>query len=88
MLGLSLPAGMAAREFTVTVEERTEVLRLEPGERTRLIVPVEAGEGSIPPLEVQAGGAEIRDGATANPRIVSARVTELRFEPGAPGVSS
>jgi Dolichyl-phosphate-mannose-protein mannosyltransferase len=88
VVGLALPEGMPAREFTVSVGEETRVLRLEPGERTELVVPVAPGEGLVPPLRMQSDGGEIADGRTANPRIVAARVVELRFEPSALGVSS
>ena len=88
VIGLSVPDGLPAREFTVTVGEETRVLRLASGERTQLVVPVEPGEGLVPPLAVQSDGGQIVDGRTANPRIVAARVLELRFEPAALGVSS
>jgi hypothetical protein len=88
VLGLSIPAGMPSRELTVSVGEETRLLRLESGERTELVVPVEPGEGPVPSLRIQSDGGQIVDGRTANPRIVAARVVELRFEPSAFGVAS
>ncbi len=88
ILGLSIPAGMGAREFTVSVGEQTRVLRLGAGERTELVIPVDPGDDLVPTLKLESDGGQIVDGRTANPRIVAARVAELRFEPAAIGISS
>jgi hypothetical protein len=88
VIGLELPDGFEARKFVVTVGDEPVVLRLAPGERTELVVSVEAGEGNVPPLRITADGGRVLDGRTANPRIVAARVVELRFEPTATGLTS
>jgi hypothetical protein len=80
VVGLELPVGFAAREFVIRVGGEHKVLRLAPGERTELVIPVEPGGGVVPPLRIAADGGRILDGRTANPRIVAARVVELRFE--------
>jgi hypothetical protein len=87
VLGLSVPPGLASREFVITVGSDTKVLHLGAGERTELVIPVEPSGGLVPPLRIQANGGHVVDGRTANPRIVAARVTDLRFEPDAdPGI--
>jgi hypothetical protein len=80
VLGLELPAGFAAREFVVTVGAERKVLRLAPGERAELVIPVAPREGTVPPLRIASDGGQVLDGHTANPRIVAVRVLELRFE--------
>jgi hypothetical protein len=80
VVGLELPEGFEAREFAVAVGAEREVLRLAPGERTELVIPVSPGEGNVPPLRILADGGRVLEGRTANPRIVAARVVELRFE--------
>jgi hypothetical protein len=88
VVGLELPDGFAAREFVVTVGEEQKLLRLAPGERTELVIPVAAGADTVPPLRIAADGGRFLDGRTANPRIVAARVLELRFERASAGVTS
>jgi hypothetical protein len=88
VIGLRLPAGTLERRFTVTLGGESRTLRLDPGERTELVVPVDAPAGVVPELIVRASGGEVADGRTANPRIVAARVTELRFEPSTPGAAA
>jgi hypothetical protein len=87
-LGLALPADSQPREFSIRVGDEGRVLRLGPGESTRLEIPVESPDGVVPPLRIVSTSGQVLEGATANPRIVTARVTELRFvpRPGGAGV--
>jgi len=77
---LGLPSGLPARDVELTVAgEPTRTVRLEPGERVSVTLRVE--RGMPPALSVSSDRAELVDGRTANPRLVSFRVEELEWVP-------
>lgn len=87
---LELPADLPARSVVATVAgSRPRVFRLEPGARTRIELPAPLRSGAVPGLTLEADGASVVDGDTADPRVVAFKVVQLEYEPGpASGIQS
>jgi hypothetical protein len=78
---LSLPAGADAREVLVEVEGGAKrAVTLADGDSVEVALPADDAART---LHVTSNRAEILDGGTANPRIVSFRVDRLEYLPGA-----
>jgi hypothetical protein len=78
---LGLPRGLEARDVRLSAPgERTRLVHLEPGERVDVRFRV-GRSGAPPELRISSDRAQLVDGRTANPRLVSFRIELLTWEP-------